>query len=130
MEQVTKMRTFEMRNSVPVSIGIQAFLQDSQVVPLSMTHQSIYANVETQVVIAAVILAGVYVLIIFEVSCCGRRSCTIVSKGVATVAGEAGRNEFSMFVIDQRHPDDTVASVITPCQRPAQLFYPVFFCLV
>lgn len=67
MEQVTKMRTFEMRNSVPVSIGIQAFLQDSQVIPLSMTHQSIYANVETQVVIAAVILAGVYVLIIFEI---------------------------------------------------------------
>ncbi|MGH0142687.1 UNVERIFIED_CONTAM: hypothetical protein FKN15_076570 [Acipenser sinensis] len=67
MEQVTKMRTFEMLNSVPVSIGIQAFLQDSQVVPLSMTHQSIYANVETQVVIAAVILAGVYVLIIFEI---------------------------------------------------------------
>ncbi|XP_041128677.1 P protein-like isoform X2 [Polyodon spathula] len=67
MEQVTKMRTFEMLNSVPVSIGIQAFLKDSQVVPLSLTHQSIYANVETQVVIAAVILAGVYVLIIFEI---------------------------------------------------------------
>lgn len=33
-----------------------------------MTHQSLYVNVETQVAIAGVILAGVYVLIIFEVN--------------------------------------------------------------
>ncbi|CAG01383.1 unnamed protein product, partial [Tetraodon nigroviridis] len=42
--------------------------QDNEVVPLSMTHQSLYVNVETQVAIAGVILAGVYVLIIFEVN--------------------------------------------------------------
>ncbi|CAM4626119.1 unnamed protein product [Leuciscus chuanchicus] len=45
----------------------QAFLLDSQVVPLSMTHQSLYVTVETQVLIAGLILAGVYVLIIFEI---------------------------------------------------------------
>lgn len=33
-----------------------------------MTHQSLYVNVETQVAIAGIILAGVYVLIIFEVN--------------------------------------------------------------
>lgn len=53
--------------SDPIDITVQAFLQDNEVVPLSMTHQSLYVNVETQVAIAGVILAGVYVLIIFEV---------------------------------------------------------------
>lgn len=54
--------------SDPITITVQAFLQDNEVVPLSMTHQSLYVNVETQVAIAGVILAGVYVLIIFEVN--------------------------------------------------------------
>lgn len=54
--------------SDPIVITVQAFLQDNEVVPLSMTHQSLYVNVETQVAIAGVILAGVYVLIIFEVN--------------------------------------------------------------
>ncbi|MEQ2218641.1 hypothetical protein XENOCAPTIV_006084 [Xenoophorus captivus] len=51
----------------------QAFLQDNNVVPLSMTYQSLYVTKETQVAIAGIILAGVYVLIIFEVNgllCC------------------------------------------------------------
>uniref|UniRef100_A0A8D0CC19 OCA2 melanosomal transmembrane protein n=1 Tax=Scleropages formosus TaxID=113540 RepID=A0A8D0CC19_SCLFO len=51
----------------PVTITIQAVLQDNEVVPLSITHQSLYINVEAQVVVAGVILAGVYVLIIFEI---------------------------------------------------------------
>ncbi|KTG35440.1 hypothetical protein cypCar_00004801 [Cyprinus carpio] len=53
--------------SAPILISVQAFLLDSQVVPLSMTHQSLYVTVETQVLIAGLILAGVYVLIIFEI---------------------------------------------------------------
>ncbi|TSK42063.1 P protein [Bagarius yarrelli] len=48
-------------------ISVQAFLQDNQVVPLSMTHQALSLGVETQVLIAGLILAGVYVLIIFEI---------------------------------------------------------------
>uniref|UniRef100_A0A8C2FHV0 Oculocutaneous albinism II n=2 Tax=Cyprinus carpio TaxID=7962 RepID=A0A8C2FHV0_CYPCA len=60
-DQILRTRTFEMVSSV------QAFLLDSQVVPLSMTHQSLYVTVETQVLIAGLILAGVYVLIIFEI---------------------------------------------------------------
>ncbi|XP_072555481.1 P protein [Paramormyrops kingsleyae] len=66
-EQILMSRAFEMLSSGPVSITIQAFLQDSEVIPLSMTYQSLYVNVETQVVIAGIILAGVYVLIIFEI---------------------------------------------------------------
>nr|XP_014343904.1 PREDICTED: P protein [Latimeria chalumnae] len=65
--QVMKTKTFEMFSRNPVSLNIHAFLHESQVVPLSMTHQYLYANVETQVAIAAAILAGVYVLIIFEI---------------------------------------------------------------
>ncbi|KAL2089988.1 hypothetical protein ACEWY4_014676 [Coilia grayii] len=66
-DQIVRTRTFEMLSSSPVVITVQAFLLDSQVVPLSMTHQSLYATVETQVLIAGIILAGVYVLIIFEI---------------------------------------------------------------
>ncbi|MED6253109.1 hypothetical protein ATANTOWER_022525 [Ataeniobius toweri] len=57
----------------PIVITIQAFLQVNNVVPLSMTYQSLYVTKETQVAIAGIILAGVYVLIIFEVNgllCC------------------------------------------------------------
>lgn len=57
-----------MACSDPIVITVQAFLQDNEVVPLSMTHQSLFVNVETQVAIAGIILAGVYILIIFEVS--------------------------------------------------------------
>uniref|UniRef100_H3CZ81 OCA2 melanosomal transmembrane protein n=1 Tax=Tetraodon nigroviridis TaxID=99883 RepID=H3CZ81_TETNG len=66
-DQILVTRTFEMVGSEPIVITVQAFLQDNEVVPLSMTHQSLYVNVETQVAIAGVILAGVYVLIIFEI---------------------------------------------------------------
>lgn len=60
--------TFPLPHSDPIVITIQAFMQDNEVVPLSMTHQSLYVSVETQVAIAGMILAGVYVLIIFEVN--------------------------------------------------------------
>ncbi|XP_008327469.1 P protein isoform X2 [Cynoglossus semilaevis] len=66
-EQMLETRTFEMISSEPVVITVQAFLRDNDVVPLSMTHQSLYVRVETQVAMAGVILAGVYVLIIFEI---------------------------------------------------------------
>lgn len=51
-----------------ISISIRAELQGTQVVPLLVAHQHLRASVEAQVTVAAVILAGVYVLIIFEVS--------------------------------------------------------------
>nr|AAT58049.1 P protein [Oryzias latipes] len=60
-------KTFEMLSSEPIAITIQAFLQDTEVVPLSMTHQSLYVTMETQVAIAGIILCGVYILIIFEI---------------------------------------------------------------
>uniref|UniRef100_A0A673CV55 Oculocutaneous albinism II n=1 Tax=Sphaeramia orbicularis TaxID=375764 RepID=A0A673CV55_9TELE len=66
-DQILLTKTFEMLSSDPIIITIQAFLQDNEVVPLSMTHQSLYVSVETQVAIAGIILAGVYVLIIFEI---------------------------------------------------------------
>ncbi|XP_056133703.1 P protein isoform X2 [Lampris incognitus] len=66
-DQILTTRTFEMVSSSPIFITVQAFLQDNEVVPLSMTHQSLYVNVETQVAIAGIILTGVYILIIFEI---------------------------------------------------------------
>ncbi|XP_059196474.1 P protein [Centropristis striata] len=66
-DQILVTKTFEMLSSDPIIISVQAFLQDNEVVPLSMTHQSLYVNVETQVAIAGIILTGVYVLIIFEI---------------------------------------------------------------
>uniref|UniRef100_A0A3Q0RQH8 Oculocutaneous albinism II n=1 Tax=Amphilophus citrinellus TaxID=61819 RepID=A0A3Q0RQH8_AMPCI len=63
-DQIVQTKTFEID---PIAITIQAFLQDNEVVPLSMTHQSLYVSVETQVAIAGIILTGVYVLIIFEI---------------------------------------------------------------
>uniref|UniRef100_A0A803TQS1 OCA2 melanosomal transmembrane protein n=1 Tax=Anolis carolinensis TaxID=28377 RepID=A0A803TQS1_ANOCA len=53
--------------SEETSISIQAVLQESETIPLSVTYQYLHANVETQVTIASVILAGVYALIIFEI---------------------------------------------------------------
>ncbi|KAM6938550.1 P protein [Lycodopsis pacificus] len=66
-DQIVLTKTFEMLSSDPIVITVQAFLQEEEVVPLSMTHQSLYVNVETQVGIAGLILTGVYVLIIFEI---------------------------------------------------------------
>lgn len=59
---------FYIHSSDSISINIQAFLQETPLVPLSLSHQYLSASIETQVTIAAVILAGVYALIIFEVS--------------------------------------------------------------
>lgn len=42
-----------------------------------MTHQSLYVSVETQVAIAGIILAGVYVLIIFEVNVTTMSLCAV-----------------------------------------------------
>uniref|UniRef100_A0AC11BZR2 OCA2 melanosomal transmembrane protein n=1 Tax=Ovis aries TaxID=9940 RepID=A0AC11BZR2_SHEEP len=66
-EHVVVSRTFEVLSREPVSISVHASLQQTQIVPLLMTHQYLRASVEAQVTIAAVILAGVYVLIIFEI---------------------------------------------------------------
>ncbi|XP_053311165.1 P protein [Spea bombifrons] len=67
IEHVARQRTFEILNSDTITVNIQAFLQDTQLVPLTLAHQYLSASIETQVTIAAVILAGVYVLIIFEI---------------------------------------------------------------
>ncbi|XP_074524489.1 P protein [Halichoeres trimaculatus] len=66
-DQILLTKTFAMLSSDPISITVQAFLHENEVVPLSMTYQSLYVTVETQVAIAGIILAGVYVLIIFEI---------------------------------------------------------------
>ncbi|KAB0360177.1 hypothetical protein FD754_004333, partial [Muntiacus muntjak] len=66
-EHVVVSRTFEVLSREPVSVSVRASLQQTQIVPLLMTHQYLRASVEAQVTIAAVILAGVYVLIIFEI---------------------------------------------------------------
>lgn len=51
-----------------VSVSIRASFQQTQAVPLLMAHQYLRASIEAQVTIAVVILAGVYMLIIFEVT--------------------------------------------------------------
>ncbi|RLW07719.1 hypothetical protein DV515_00003810, partial [Chloebia gouldiae] len=50
-----------------IFINIQASLQESGSVPLSMKHQYLHANIEAQVTVASIILVGVYVLIILEI---------------------------------------------------------------
>ncbi|XP_078400941.1 P protein isoform X1 [Cetorhinus maximus] len=65
--QLIKTKTFEMASSNEIGVNIQAFLKNNEMVPISIRHQYLYANVETQVAIASVILAGVYALIIFEI---------------------------------------------------------------
>ncbi|XP_060035226.1 P protein isoform X2 [Erinaceus europaeus] len=60
-------RNFEVLSRETISINIRASLQQTQVVPLLMTHQYLGASMEVQVTIAVVILAGVYTLIIFEI---------------------------------------------------------------
>ncbi|XP_047628529.1 P protein isoform X3 [Phacochoerus africanus] len=66
-EHTVMSRIFEVLSREPVSINIRASLQQTQIVPLLMAHQYLRASIEAQVTIAAVILAGVYVLIIFEI---------------------------------------------------------------
>ncbi|KAM9183663.1 P protein [Dugong dugon] len=60
-------RTFEIRSREAILITIQASFLQNQAVPVLMAHQYLRADVETQVIIAVAILAGVYMLIIFEI---------------------------------------------------------------
>ncbi|KAI1241725.1 hypothetical protein IHE44_0005214, partial [Lamprotornis superbus] len=66
-QQIITTRTFQIPNRGTIFINIQAFLQESRSVPLSMKHQYLHANIEAQVTVASVILVGVYVLIILEI---------------------------------------------------------------
>ncbi|XP_063006588.1 P protein isoform X2 [Melospiza melodia melodia] len=65
-QQIFTTRTFQIPNRGTIFINIQAFLQESGSVPLSMKHQYLHANIEAQVTVASIILVGVYVLIILE----------------------------------------------------------------
>ncbi|XP_075391669.1 P protein [Tenrec ecaudatus] len=60
-------RTFAIRSREVILITIRASFLENQAVPLLMAHHYLRADVETQVAIAAVILVGVYLLIIFEI---------------------------------------------------------------
>ncbi|XP_004700090.1 P protein [Echinops telfairi] len=60
-------RTFEIQSREVIWITIRASFLDNQAVPLLMAHHYLRADVETQVAIAAAILVGVYLLIIFEI---------------------------------------------------------------
>ncbi|XP_033369505.1 P protein [Parus major] len=66
-QQIITSRTFQIPNRGTIFINIQAFLQESGSVPLSMKHQYLHANIEAQVTVASIILVGVYVLIILEI---------------------------------------------------------------
>ncbi|XP_063006587.1 P protein isoform X1 [Melospiza melodia melodia] len=66
-QQIFTTRTFQIPNRGTIFINIQAFLQESGSVPLSMKHQYLHANIEAQVTVASIILVGVYVLIILEI---------------------------------------------------------------
>ncbi|XP_071426197.1 P protein [Pithys albifrons albifrons] len=66
-QQIITTRTFQIPNRGTIFINIQAFLQKSGSVPLSLKHQYLHANIEAQVTVASIILVGVYVLIIFEI---------------------------------------------------------------
>ncbi|KAF4799998.1 hypothetical protein TURU_049800 [Turdus rufiventris] len=66
-QQIITTRTFQIPNRGTIFINIQAFLQESGSVPLSMKHQYLHANIEAQVTVASIILLGVYVLIILEI---------------------------------------------------------------
>ncbi|XP_007944170.1 P protein [Orycteropus afer afer] len=60
-------RTFEIRSREAILITIRASFLQNQAIPVLMAHHYLGADVETQVIIAVTILAGVYVLIIFEI---------------------------------------------------------------
>uniref|UniRef100_A0A8C3Y3L1 OCA2 melanosomal transmembrane protein n=1 Tax=Catharus ustulatus TaxID=91951 RepID=A0A8C3Y3L1_CATUS len=67
-QQVTVFKfSFTFSEIGTIFINIQAFLQESGSVPLSMRHQYLHANIEAQVTVASIILVGVYVLIILEI---------------------------------------------------------------
>ncbi|XP_032698990.1 P protein isoform X1 [Lontra canadensis] len=66
-ERLVVSRIFEILSRDTVSISIRASLQHTQTIPLLMSHQYLRASIEAQVTIAVVILAGVYMLIIFEI---------------------------------------------------------------
>ncbi|XP_023604618.1 P protein [Myotis lucifugus] len=66
-DHVVVSRTFEVPSRDGVSISVRAALQQPRAVPLLLAHQHLRASVEAQVTAAAAILAGVYVLIIFEI---------------------------------------------------------------
>ncbi|XP_048185291.1 P protein [Perognathus longimembris pacificus] len=66
-EHLLVSRTFEILSREAVSISIRASLQQPRLVPLLLSHQYLRASAEAQVTVAAIILAGVYVLIIFEI---------------------------------------------------------------
>ncbi|XP_005486460.2 P protein [Zonotrichia albicollis] len=66
-QQIFTTRTFQIPNRGTIFINIQAFLQESGSVPLSVKHQYLHANIEAQVTVASIILVGVYVLIILEI---------------------------------------------------------------
>ncbi|NXF07164.1 P protein, partial [Smithornis capensis] len=66
-QQIITTRTFQISSRGTIFINIQAFLQESGSVPLSMKHQFLHANIEAQVTVASIILVVVYVLIIFEI---------------------------------------------------------------
>uniref|UniRef100_A0A803TBS5 OCA2 melanosomal transmembrane protein n=1 Tax=Anolis carolinensis TaxID=28377 RepID=A0A803TBS5_ANOCA len=95
-EQVIVSRIFEMLNSEETSISIQAVLQESETIPLSVTYQYLHANVETQVTIASVILAGVYALIIFEIV---HRTLAAILGSLAALAALAAIGDVSMLLV-------------------------------
>ncbi|NXB84250.1 P protein, partial [Vidua chalybeata] len=66
-QQSITTRTFQIPYRGTIFINIQASLQESGSVPLSMKHQYLHANIEAQVTVASIILVGVYVLIILEI---------------------------------------------------------------
>ncbi|NWT64253.1 P protein, partial [Prunella himalayana] len=66
-QQIITTRTFQIPNRGTIFINIQAFLQESGSVPLSMKHQYLHASIEAQVTVASIILVGVYMLIILEI---------------------------------------------------------------
>lgn len=65
---LTNLKGFDLFCREAVSISIQASLQQTRLVPLLLAHQFLGASVEAQVASAVAILAGVYTLIIFEVT--------------------------------------------------------------
>ncbi|XP_058146600.1 P protein [Dasypus novemcinctus] len=66
-ERFVMSRTFEILSRGTLSVNIRASLRQSRAVPLLVAHQYLRAGVEVQVTVAAVVLAGVYMLIIFEI---------------------------------------------------------------
>lgn len=67
---LTNLKVFGLFCREAVSVSIQASLQQTRLVPLLLAHQFLGASVEAQVASAVAILAGVYTLIIFEVTTC------------------------------------------------------------